>query len=116
MRLLTRAPAMSEPTPSDPRSPTPPAGARAILSAQIAKLAFRFLSAAILARLLTPDDYGVHGMAMVFYGLLYMARDLGVFATIQQPDLPPQRFNALCQLAFGGGVALALLSVALGPL
>lgn len=81
--------------------------------AQGVRLLVRFGSAAALARILTPSDYGLYGMAAAVFGLLQMARDLGVVAAVQQPDLTPARFNALCRLGLFGGVALALGGAAL---
>lgn len=101
-------------SPSAAPAASPVPGARSIVAAQVAKLALRLTSAAVLARLLTPDAYGLHGMAAAIYGLLYMARDFGVFAAVQEPDLTPPRFNALCRIAAVGGVALAGLSALLG--
>lgn len=107
---------MSDPsTPSVTPAPSLAAGGRAILWAQVAKLFLRLGSAAALARLLTPDAYGLHGMAVALYGFLYMVRDLGVFTAVQQPGLTPQRFNALCRLALAGGLALTVVCVLLGP-
>lgn len=105
---------MTAPRPSAAPAAAPVSGARSIVAAQVAKLALRLTSAAVLARLLTPDAYGLHGMAAALYGLLYMVRDFGVFAAVQQPDLTPARFNALCRIAVIGGVVLAGLCVLLG--
>ena len=100
---------MSESPPPAPPARPSALGARAIVTAQVVRLLFRIVSAAALARLLTPGAYGLHGMAVMIYGLLFMVRDLGVFAGMQQPGLTPPRFNALCLLAFLGGLVLALV-------
>lgn len=94
--------------------PSVTANGRAIVAAQIAKVGLRLAGAAVLARLLLPEAYGLHGMAIVVHGLLYMIRDLGVFTAMQQPGLTPARFNALCRVAIAGGFGLALASAALG--
>lgn len=91
------------------------AGARAIVIAQVAKTLIRLVSAALLARLLSPDAYGLHGMAALLYTLLYMARDAGVFLAVQQPGLTRARFNQLALLALGVGLGLAGLCLLLGP-
>lgn len=85
-----------------------------IVAAQLVRFVTRFLSAAVLARLLTPGDYGLHGMAAVVYSLLYMVRDLGVSTAMQQPQHTWQRFNALCRIAFLGGLGLATICALLG--
>lgn len=104
---------------SDSISPTGPsvsigAGARTIVMAQVAKTAIRLVSAAILARLLSPDAYGLHGMATLVYTLLYMARDAGVFLAVQDPGLTRARFNQLLLLALAVGIGLAALCLVLG--
>ena len=46
---------------------------------------------ATLARLLSPADYGLMGMAMVFIGLVNQARDLGIGqAVVQRRSLPAE--------------------------
>lgn len=74
----------------------------------------RLASAATLARLLTPEAYGLHGMAAVVFGFLYMARDFGIVTALQQPEITPAAFNALCRFAIAGGFGLALLGAILG--
>lgn len=86
---------------------------RTIAVAQFLRLIIRLGSAAALARLLTPQAYGVFGMAAVVFGLLTMARDFGIVTALQQPDATPQRFNALCRVGLLGGCALALLGALL---
>ncbi len=93
---------------------SPGGGARTILGAQLVKLAVRLTSAALLARLLSPDAYGLHGMAAMIYSLLYMVRDVGVFTAIQQPGLTTSRFHQLCALGAGAGLALAVVCALLG--
>ncbi len=94
-------------------APSPhPRGGRLIGIAQGLRLLVRLGSAAVLARLLSPTDYGLQGMAAAMFGLLSMAKDAGVVTALQQTDLTPQKFNALCRLGIGGGFALAALGVA----
>ena len=88
-------------------------GSAAIFAAQVLRLFVRIASAALLARLLTPEAYGLYGMAAVVFGLLYIARDLGVITAMQQPGVTPQHFNALCRIGAVGGVALAVTGAAL---
>lgn len=104
---------MSIPPPPAPPAPPPAFGARVIVAAQLVRLVFRILSAAVLARLLTPAAYGLHGMAAIVYSLLYMVRDFGVFTAMQQPGLTPQRFNALCRFSLLGGLGLGAFCAAL---
>jgi O-antigen/teichoic acid export membrane protein len=78
---------------------------------------FQFVSVAILARLLTPADFGVFAMATPFVWLLMTFGDLGLAsAVLQQRDLNEGqasavfRVNLLAGFAFGG---LFLLSAPL---
>jgi polysaccharide transporter, PST family len=70
---------------------------------------FQFVSMAILARLLTPADFGVFAMATPFVWILMTFGDLGLAsAVLQQRDLNEGqasavfRVNLLAGLAFGG--------------
>lgn len=89
-------------------------GGRVILAAQAMRLLVRIASAMILTRLLTPDAYGLQGMALTVYGLLYMIRDFGVLTAAQQRDFTRQSFNAYSRLGLMGGLFLAVLGSALG--
>jgi len=103
--------------PSAPPASTPGpllAGGRVILVAQATRFLVRLASAMLLTRLLTPDAYGLQGMAVTVYGLLYMIRDFGVLAAAQQRDFNQQAFNAYVRLGLAGGLGLALLGAGLG--
>jgi PST family polysaccharide transporter len=101
----------------DPPPPPAPllAGGRVLLTAQVARLAIRLVSAATLARLLLPDDYGLFGMVLSVHGLLYMVRDFGTGPAVQQGELTAERFAALCRLGLVGGCGLTVACAALGP-
>jgi PST family polysaccharide transporter len=107
---------MSEVT-ADLSEPTagPPAGGRAIFLGQMWKAVVRLFTAATLARLLTPEIYGLYGMVLVVYSLLYMAKDFGIGTALQQPEFSRTRFNALFRLGLVGGIGLAALGAVLGP-
>ena len=99
--------------------PPPPAsllaGGRVLLTAQVARLAIRLVTAATLARLLLPDDYGLFAMVLSVHGLLYMVRDFGTGPAVQQGELTAERFAALRRLGLVGGCGLMVVCAALGP-
>ncbi|MFN2564893.1 MAG: lipopolysaccharide biosynthesis protein [Gemmatimonadaceae bacterium] len=72
----------------------------------------------VVARLLTPADYGLFGMAMVFQAFLGSIYDLGLAsAIIQRRDLSEEQLARLGGLSMLYGVGFAVLTVALaGPI
>jgi O-antigen/teichoic acid export membrane protein len=75
-------------------------------------------STLIVARLLTPADYGLFGMAMVFQGFLAPIYDVGLSAAvIQRRDLTDEQIARLGGLVLLYGAGFALLTVLLaGPI
>lgn len=80
--------------------------ARWIATAQAAKIAVQFVSVAVLARLLTPEDYGLIAMVWVVGNLVGQLRDMGTAAAIvQEQELTAETINAV----FWINVALGIL-------
>jgi O-antigen/teichoic acid export membrane protein len=75
-------------------------------------------STLIVARLLTPADYGLFGMAMVFQGFLAPIYDLGLSAAvIQRRDLTDEQIARLGGLVLLYGAGFSLLTALLaGPI
>ena len=73
-------------------------GAFFTLGAQGAKIILQFLSVIVLARLLTPHDYGLIAIVLVVVGIGEIFRDFGLTsASIQAPTLSTGRAKrALC--------------------
>src|ERR1044072_1200775 len=74
------------------------------LVAQATQLAFRLVSTIVLARLLTPDAYGLVAMVTVVTGFIGLFKSLGLAtATVQAPRRAHARLNGLLgvHLAFG---------------
>ena len=70
---------------------------------------FRVLSAAVLARLLTPTDYGVFGMAAVVIAFLHTFADAGLgLATVQRKDLSETQVHNLFWFNLSAGLLLWL--------
>ena len=62
-------------------------GIKWLAVARLSKQAFQFITLIILARLLTPDDFGLMATALVVIGLLNIFRDMGLSAAIIQKKL-----------------------------
>src|SRR6266540_156844 len=71
-------------------------------------------AALIVARLITPTDYGLFAMAMVYAGFVQLVNELGLsLAIVQYRDLTSKQIAQLGGLALLAGVALFALSVTL---
>jgi O-antigen/teichoic acid export membrane protein len=87
--------------------------ARWIAAAQAAKVALQFVSVAILARLLTPHDYGLIAMVFVVGNLVTLLRDMGTAAAIvQDPNLTDATKSTVFWINVGLGVFLCLALLA----
>ena len=90
-------------------------GAAVTVTAQAVRFVIRFGSTAVLARLLTPKDYGLVAMAGVFAGFVGMFKDIGLTtATMQRKDITHQQVSMLfwVNLLLGCVIALVLLVIA----
>lgn len=84
---------------------------------QIGRLVLTTLSTIVIARLLTPDDYGVMAMAAPVIALILMFQDLGLSAaTIQKPTLTQAESSALFWINLFASLGVALALVAVSPL
>lgn len=92
-------------------------GATITLAAQGVKFALSLGITMILARLLTPRDYGLFAMAAVFTGLVAIFRDGGLsIATVQRAKITDAQVSTLFWFNLALGIALALVVVAISPL
>ncbi len=83
---------------------------------QVSKFLLRFASIAVLARMLTPNDFGLIAMTTVITGFFTLFSEAGLSAaTVQRRDLSHQQVSTLFWINLGLGVLLALLVVALSP-
>lgn len=91
-------------------------GYRTTLISQSVRLACKIVGVVVLARLVTPDEYGVFAMAASLTFLLMLFRDFGASAAaIQAPTLSPGQETALCWLHIGLGLALTVATLVLAP-
>jgi PST family polysaccharide transporter len=71
---------------------------------------------AVLARLLTPQDYGLVGMVAIVTGFVALFKDLGLStATVQHAELNQRQVSALFWLNVALSAAVMLFTAALSP-
>lgn len=91
-------------------------GGAVTLLAQGSKLIIQTVSALALARLLTPEDYGLVGMVGTFTGFAALFTDLGLStATIQAPEIRHRQISTIFWVNMASSLLLALVVVALAP-
>lgn len=87
------------------------------VGAQAAKFILNFAAAAVLARLLSPRDFGLVGMVLGVTALVGVFTQLGLsIATIQRETITQAQVSNLFWINVGFSGVLALLSAALAPL
>lgn len=92
-------------------------GAAVTVTAQIAKMVLQLASVVLLARLLSPHDYGLIAMVVAIIGVAELVRDFGLSsAAIQSPTLSREEQTNLFWLNAALGLALAMIAVAVSPL
>jgi O-antigen/teichoic acid export membrane protein len=91
-------------------------GGFAKVCAQGANYTLRIGSLVVMARLLSPKDFGLVGMVTAFTGVLSLFRDFGLSAaTVQQVDVTDNQVSTLFWINILVGVLLALLTTAMAP-
>jgi len=112
------------PTPSDVGSAhrgglkrTAVRGWAVTMSGQGAKFLIQLGSTAIVARQLSPTDYGLVAMVTSLLGFITMFKDLGLSqAAIQKQNITPAQVNGLFWINVGVGLAFAMLLALIAPL
>lgn len=83
---------------------------------QAVNFIFTLASTAILARLLTPSDFGLVAMIALVLGFLKIFNDFGLsLATIQRSQITQSQVSTLFWLNLALGLSLSLLVAALAP-
>lgn len=73
-------------------------------------LAVQFVSTIVIARLVTPDDIGLYGVAAVFIGLGQLIREFGINRYIvYEPELNSERIRAASTLNLALGWSAGIL-------
>lgn len=90
-------------------------GGLAKVGAQATNFTIRIGSLLILARLLSPRDFGVVGMVTALTGVLNLFKDFGLSAaTVQRLDVTEEQISTLFwfNIAFGGALGCSLMASA----
>lgn len=92
-------------------------GGAIALAGQFAQLLIRFVGAIVLARLLSPEDFGLFAMLAVFIGIGEMIRDFGMpTAALQARNLSEQQASNVFWVTAGLSAAVAAVLVLATPL
>ena len=91
-------------------------GGLVIAFTQAAKFVLRLGAMMVLARLLSPADFGLVGMVTVVTGFLALFREAGLsLAAVQQDVITREQISTLFWINMLVGVTLAVLAVAMAP-
>ncbi|HUU43230.1 MAG TPA: lipopolysaccharide biosynthesis protein, partial [Planctomycetota bacterium] len=86
------------------------------VTARVTAFLLRMGSLAVLARLLTPADFGLIAMVTAVIGFMVLFKDLGLsYATIQKKDLTHPQVSALFWINVGLSVVILGVTAALSP-
>jgi O-antigen/teichoic acid export membrane protein len=92
-------------------------GGSSLVVSEIGCNIFRLLGTVILARLLTPEHFGLIGMVTALTAFAEMFKDLGLgTATIQQKEITHEQISTLFWVNAGVGVAIMLILAGAAPL
>lgn len=92
-------------------------GGAVTVTAQVCKFLIGTIGTIVLARLLSPQDYGLVGMIAIFVGFLSMFQYLGLStATIQWAQLSHRQVSTLFWINLALSVAAGLVGAAGAPL
>ncbi|CAN0572028.1 unnamed protein product, partial [Laminaria digitata] len=85
--------------------------------AQAVKVAAQFATIVILARLLSPGDFGLFAIVFAVLSVFEIFKDLGLSsATVQRPHITDRQVSTLFWMNGGLGVGVALVLAASAPL
>jgi O-antigen/teichoic acid export membrane protein len=92
-------------------------GGFATVSAQGLRFVIQTATTMLLARLLSPQDFGLQGMMVVVTGFLGLFQDAGLaMATVQRLEVTHEQTSTLFWINVALGAVLAILCAALAPL
>ncbi len=89
-------------------------GGAVTVTAQTGMFLMNAVSARVLARLLTPQDYGLIGMVAVVTGFVAMFKDMGLsIATVQKEEINDEQISTLFWLNVTLSFGVMLITVAI---
>ncbi len=92
-------------------------GGMVTLISQAVKFSLHLLSTVVLARLLTPDDYGLVAMVTAIIGFAALFKDLGLStATVQRKEITHQQVSSLFWVNVGISLVIAVMLCGCAPL
>ena len=92
-------------------------GGAVTLSAQAIKFVLQMGSTMVLARLLTPADFGLIAMVAAFTGFVGLFKDAGLsMATIQREQITHKQVSTLFWINVGLSVLLMTITAAMAPM
>ena len=92
-------------------------GGAMVIGSMLAQKAVGLVVLAIMARLLTPEDYGLLGMVFVMTMFLQIFADMGLpLATVQKADLTQQQISTMFWINLSLGILLGIATAAAAPL
>lgn len=91
-------------------------GGAATFSGQALKFVLNIGSTVILARILTPQDFGLVAMVTAVTAFIMVFKDLGLsMATVQRPEINHSQISALFWVNVVVGALLTIVTIALAP-
>lgn len=92
-------------------------GGAAVLVSQGATMALQLITTVVLARLLSPSDYGLQAMVLTLVGFVSLFKDAGLsIASVQKETVSQDQISTLFWINIAVGALLTVLVAAAGPL
>ncbi|MCF7981084.1 MAG: lipopolysaccharide biosynthesis protein [Pseudomonadales bacterium] len=92
-------------------------GGTFVMGGQISSCVVRLGLTMVLARILTPDDYGLIAMVAVVTNFAMMFKDMGLsMATVQRSEITHEQVSTLFWINLGLSVLIGIVLAALAPL
>ena len=87
------------------------------VGAQLLKTVVQFVTTAFLARLLSPEDFGLVALTLVVTGFILIFKDLGLsMASVQKDEISHEQVSNLFWVNFIFSILFAFITVLISPL